>query len=63
MASAGGSAIELAFGLGCGGVDFRVAKAIYQVIIHHPDRLHERITNRWAYKFEAAFKQVAAHFV
>ena len=43
--------------------DFRIAKAIYKMVIHHPDCLHERITDRWAYKLKSAFEQVAAHFV
>ena len=63
MASAGRSTVQLAFGFCRCAFDFRIAKAIYQMVIHHPHCLHERIADRWADKFKSAFKQVAAHLV
>src|SRR4051794_32106164 len=40
-----------------------MAKAIGRMIIHHPSRLHERITNRRTHKFNPALEKILAHRV
>jgi hypothetical protein len=40
-----------------------MAKAGDEVVVHHPDRLHERVADRGADEAEAAFLQVLAHRV
>src|SRR5262245_21517612 len=39
----------------------RMTKAVHQVIVHHANSLHERVTNRRTDKFEAPFLQISAH--
>src|SRR5579871_2688172 len=56
LASAGGVALQLVFGLGRCIFNFRVAKAGHQMIIHHPDCLHERVANRRPNKLESSFE-------
>ncbi|MDF2859340.1 MAG: hypothetical protein K0Q87_5191 [Neobacillus sp.] len=34
---------------------FIVTKASDNMVVYHTSRLHKGITNRWTYKFEAAF--------
>jgi hypothetical protein len=40
-----------------------MAKAIDEVVVHHSDRLHERVADRGADEAEAAYLQVLAHRV
>ena len=39
----------------------RVAKAVKGMIINHPHRLHEGVTNGWPDEFESALEQIFAH--
>jgi hypothetical protein len=40
---------------------FGISKATHQVIIHHADRLHEGVTDRWPDEVKSALEQVFAH--
>lgn len=40
---------------------FPIPETGHQMVVHHPDRLHERVTDRRSDEREAAFLQVLAH--
>ena len=44
-------------------VDFSVAEALYAVVVHHADSLHEGVADRRPHEVEAALLEIFAHCI